>query len=270
MPARMQSGVNVRLSVLVASILLPFGVQAQTFMFDDAEDMDTTTEEAWEASAEFGLLFTTGNTETESLKAKLNVAKDIRNWRHKGVLDYYTAEQENQDTGETTETADRLFLSAQSNYKFEPNSKSSLFIFGSYEEDVYSGYEYQSTLAIGYGARYRYSENLYADYEVGPGYSRVKPVDENRNPLEAEGSAILRLAGSMTWDISENSRFNALVSSEIGEENTKSRAEVSISSNINSSLALKVSVSGTHNSEVANEDIENLDTETAVTVVYTF
>ena len=259
----------MRLSVLFASLMLPLSASAQTFMFDDANDMDTDTVEEWEASAEFGLLFTTGNTETESLKGKLNVARDYKKWRHKGVLDYYTAEQEDQSTGDTYETADSLFLSAQSNYKFAPDSKSSMFVFASYEEDEYSGYEYQSTVALGYGARYRYSENVYADYEIGPGYARSKPI-ENGIAQESEGSAILRLAGNAHWKISENSKFNALLSSEIGEDNTKSRGEVSVSSNLNSSLAMKISLSATHNSEVANETIENLDTETAVTLVYSF
>lgn len=259
----------MRLSIIFASLLLPLSASAQTFMFDDAEDMDTNTVEEWEASAEFGLLFTTGNTKTESLKGKLNVSRDYKKWRHKGIIDYYTAEQEDQSTGQTSETADSLFISAQSNYKFAPESKSSMFLFGSYEEDEYSGYEYQSTVALGYGARYRYSEAVYADYEIGPGYARYKPIVDGE-PQDSEGSAILRLAGNAHWKISETSKFNALVSSEIGEDNTKSRAELSVSSNLNSSLAMKVSFSATHNSEVANDTIENLDTETAVTLVYSF
>jgi putative salt-induced outer membrane protein YdiY len=261
----------VRLSVLFASLFLSVSASAQTFMFDDADDMDTETVEEWQASAEFGLLYTSGNTETESLKGKLNVSRDVQSWRHKGVIDYYTAEQEDQSTGESIETADRMFVSAQSNYKFSPDSRSSLFIFGSYEEDEFSGYEYQATVATGYGARYRYDEDLYADYEIGPGYSRTKPIQiEGEPPVESEGQMILRLAGSVDWKISENSKFNALLSSELGEDNTKSKAEVSLSSNINSSLAMKFSVSGTHNSNVSDESIEKLDTETAVTLVYTF
>ena len=152
----------MRLSVLFASLFLSVSASAQTFMFDDADDMDTETVEEWEASAEFGLLYTSGNTETESLKGKLNISRDVQNWRHKGVIDYYTAEQEDQSTGESIETADRMFVSAQSNYKFSPDSRSSLFVFGSYEEDEFSGYEYQATVATGYGARYRYDELISA------------------------------------------------------------------------------------------------------------
>jgi len=243
--------------------------QATTLMFDDANDLDGETVSEWEASAEVGLLFTSGNTETESYKAKLSLARDFQLWRHKGVIDYYRAEQEDQATGESQLTADKTFVSGQSNYKFEAGSRSSMFLFGSYEEDQFSGFEYQGTVAIGYGARYRYSETLYADYEVGPGYSINKPIIDGI-PQESEGSAILRLAGNLAWDVTENSKFTALVATEVGEENTKSRAEVGVSANINSSLAMKFSVAGTHNSNLQDETLEKLDTETAVTLVYTF
>ncbi|NWO03349.1 MAG: DUF481 domain-containing protein [Idiomarinaceae bacterium] len=261
----------MRLSLLFASLFLPVVASAQTFMFDDADDIDTETVEEWEASAEFGLLYTSGNTETESLKGKFTASRDVQNWRHKGVFDYYTSEQENQDTGESVETADRMFISAQSNYKFAPDSRDSLFVFGSYEEDEFSGFNYQATVATGYGARYRYDQDIYADYEIGPGYSRTKPVQvEGEPPVESDGSMILRVAGSLNWKISENSRFSALLSSEVGEDNTKSKAELSVSANINSSLAMKVSLGANHNSQVADESIEKLDTETAVTLVYSF
>lgn len=261
----------MRLSLLFASLFLPVVASAQTFMFDDADDIDTETVEEWEVSAEFGLLYTSGNTETESLKGKVTASRDVQNWRHKGVFDYYTSEQKDQNTGEMNETADRMFISGQSNYKFAPDSRDSLFIFGSYEEDEFSGFEYQATVATGYGARYRYNEDIYADYEVGPGYSRTKPVQVEGEPLvESNGSMILRLAGSLNWKISENSRFSTLLSSEVGEDNTKSKAELSVSANINSSLAMKVSLGASHNSHVSDESIEKLDTETAVTLVYSF
>lgn len=251
------------------SVCAVMPASASIFMYDDASDLDTTEKKEWDASAEVGLLFTSGNTETETFKAKLNLARDFENWRHKGVIDYYRSEQEDQATGDTILTGDRTFVSGQSNYKFEPDSRSSLFIFGSYEEDKFSGYEYQGTLAVGYGTRYRYSESLYADYEVGPGYSVNKPI-VNGVPQEQESSVIVRVAGNLVWDISKNSKFNALASSEVGEDNTKTRAEVSISANVNSSLALKFSVAGNHNSYLEDSSKEKLDTETAVTLVYSF
>ena len=258
-------------STALATILLlgTAPASATIFMYDDASDLDVEKKTEWDASAELGLLFTSGNTETETFKAKLNLARDVENWRHKGVIDYYRSEQQDQATGGSILTGDKTFLSAQSNYKFSPESRSSLFVFGSYEEDKFSGYEYQGTFAVGYGARYRYSEKLYADYEVGPGYSVNKPI-VGGIPQEQESSAILRIAGNLVWDITKNSKFNALASSEVGEDNTKTRAEVSVSANVNSSLALKFSIAGTHNSYLEDATKEKLDTETAVTLVYSF
>ncbi|WP_245581314.1 DUF481 domain-containing protein [Pseudidiomarina sediminum] len=243
--------------------------QASIFMFDDASDLNTEEKKDWDASAELGLLFTSGNTKTETYKTKLKASRDYENWRHKGMIDYYRSKQEDQDTGETEVTGDKFFVSGQSNYRFEPDSRSSLFVFGSYEENKFSGYEYQGTVAVGYGARYSYSESLYADYEIGPGYSVNKPI-VNGIVQEQENSTILRLAGNLVWDITKNSKFNALASTEIGDDNTKSRAEVSISANVNSSLALKFSVAANHNSYLEDASKEKLDTETAVTLVYSF
>src|SRR5690606_31548627 len=101
------------------------------------------------------------------------------------------------------------------------------------------------------------------------GYSVDKPIVDDI-PQDSEGSAILRLAGNLNWKISENSRFTTLVATEVGEENTKSRAEASVSANINSSLAMKFSIAATHNSYLEDTTKEKLDTETAVTLVYTF
>lgn len=256
-------------AALLMSLLLAAPVQASIFMFDDASDLDTKAKKDWDASAELGLLYTSGNTDTQTLRTKLAAARDYENWRHKGVIDYYRAKQENQTTGVTSTTGDKLFISAQSNYKFSPESRSSLFVFGSYEEDRFSAYDYQGTIAFGYGARYRYDASLYADYEIGPGYSVNKPIVGGL-VQDQENSAILRVAGNLVWDVTENSKFTALAASEVGQDNTKTRAEMSISANVNSSLALKFTIAGTHNSFLEDPTKEKLDTETAVTLVYSF
>ncbi len=255
----------------ILGLLVAAGMPAQAsiFMYDDASDLDTTTKKEWDASAELGLLFTSGNTETETFKAKLNLARDVKHWRHKAVVDYYRSEQVDQGTGDKLLTGDKTFISGQSNYKFNPESRSSIFVFASYEEDKFSGFEHQGTVAVGYGARYRYSDDLYTDYEVGPGYSFRKPI-VNGVAQEQETDGIMRFAGHLVWDISKSSKFNALASTEVGPDNTKTRAEVSVSANINSSLALKFSISGSHNSNLEDVTKEKLDTETAVTLVYTF
>ena len=94
----------MRISLLSLTLVSTLGlaslpVSASIFMYDDASDLDTETKSDWDASAELGLLFTSGNTETETFKAKLNLARDFENWRHKGVIDYYRSEQKDQVNG---------------------------------------------------------------------------------------------------------------------------------------------------------------------------
>lgn len=229
----------------------------------------TPDEEGWQAEVEVGLLIRTGNTESESWKGKLNLEREINLWRHQGEFDYYRQETENLE-GESVIDADRVFASAQTNRQFEEGSNSSLFLYGSYEDDRFSSYEYQSTIALGYGNRYTWSEDLFADFEVGPGYS----YDKRRDTGETGGEAIVRLAGNLNWDISPSSRFTQSVSTEVGDENVRTRAVSAVTANINSALALRVSLTLTHNDTVYEQASgrvpEKLDTETAVTLVYSF
>lgn len=226
-------------------------------------------DDGWKAEAEVGLLIRTGNTESQSWKGKLNLERDTLRWRHHGELDYYREERDN-TAGVSEVNADRFFASAQSNYKFAPDSKSSLFGYVSYEDDRLGAYEYQSTFAVGYGNRYTWNEGLFADFEAGPGYS----YDKRRDNGETEGELILRLAGRLNWNITDNSRFTQSIATEAGDENTRTRSVSALTANINSALAMRVSLTLTHNSRVYEQASgripEKLDTETAVTLVYTF
>jgi putative salt-induced outer membrane protein len=99
---------------------------------------------------------------------------------------------------------------------------------------------------------------------MGPGYSFAETNGgENQNGL------ILRAALDYQWKISDTANFKQLLSSETGDENTKSKSETSVSAIISGALSLKVSLILDYNSDVA-DDIDNLDTQTAVTLVYNF
>lgn len=249
----------VKYAVLAAPLLLLSG---QTVA-------ETSGDQGWKAEIEVGLLIRSGNTESESWKGKLNLTREVELWRHQGEFDYYRQETENLD-GESVVDADRFFASAQTNRRFEEDSNSSLFVYGSYEDDRFSSYEYQSTIAAGYGNRYTWREGLFADFEVGPGYS----YDKRRDNQETEGEFILRLAGRLNWNITNTSRFTQSVSTEIGDENVRTRSVSALTANINSALAMRVSLTMTHNDTVFAQPSgripEKLDTETAVTLVYTF
>lgn len=232
-------------TLLAASLLLAMNVQAE----DEPKEFTL--------DGEFGLIVTTGNTEAKTVKGKITAHQELESWSND-----YTAEGLYQED-DSNASAQEYFISGQGNYKLE-NPDHRIFIFGSYEDNRFSSYDYQSTIAAGW------SEKLWADevskfeYSIGPGYSFNKTSDG-----ESENSAILRGALAYEWKMSETATFKQALSTEVGSDNTKSRSETSVSAQLMGALSMKVSLVLDHNTQVVG-DTEKLDTQTAVTLVYTF
>jgi putative salt-induced outer membrane protein YdiY len=216
---------------------------------------------------EFGLNFTTGNTETTSLSAGLSIKQELEKWSNEYVLEGLYKEETTFDEtlGEDVDTtsAQRFFGSAQGNYKLE-NPDHRLFIFGSYEDNRLSNFKYQATIAGGWNQKLWSDEKSSFDYSIGPGYSFSETQDE-----VSFDSVIIRGAMNYSYTISETAKFTQTFSTEVGSDNTKSRAESALTATISGALSMKLSVLLDHNSDVA-DDRDNLDTETAVTLVYSF
>jgi putative salt-induced outer membrane protein YdiY len=246
----------ITLSVIAAAISSP--VLAQ-----DAEDKTLSMD------GEFGFIFTTGNTETTSASAGLSASQELENWSNEyvitGLYKKDTIEQMiNDELQEVEQTsAQKFFASAQGNYKLE-NPDHRLFAFASYEDDRFSNFKYQSTLAAGWNQKVWQDEKSSFDYSIGPGYSFAKTQDDVSN-----NGMIVRGAINYSWNISETAKFTQIISTEIGEDNTKSRAETALSAQISGGLSMKFSVKFDHNTDVG-PTVDKLDTETAVTLVYSF
>ncbi|XOV78987.1 MAG: YdiY family protein [Aestuariibacter sp.] len=216
---------------------------------------------------ELGLIFTTGNTETTSVKGRISANQELEMWSNDYLLEalYQQDEVGSDESGAaTTETtAQKWFASAQGNYKLT-NPKNRLFAFASYEDDRFSNFDYQATLAGGWNSQWWKTDRSRLNYSIGPGYAFAKEQDGT----DVSG-IILRAAVDYQWKVSPTSTFKQIISTEVGADNTKSKSETSITAKINGSLSMKASLLLNHNSDVS-DDTENLDTETAVTLVYTF
>jgi putative salt-induced outer membrane protein len=221
---------------------------------------------------EFGFISTSGNTKTTSFKGKLAAHQELEKWSNDFSVEGLYKKDEIDGVSQTT--AQKYFVSGQGNYKLD-NPDHRLFGFASYADDKFSSYNYQATLAAGWQQKLWDDETSKFTYSIGPGYSFAKRndvVDANGNVVtkgESEDGVIVRGALDYQWKISDTSTFKQLLSSEVGSNNTKSKSETSVSAQINGSLSLKLSLIMDHNSDVA-EGTKNLDTQTAVTVVYTF
>jgi putative salt-induced outer membrane protein len=235
--------------------LILFGLCAAGNVFaDDAV-------KSFSMDGEFGFIATTGNTETTSIKGKLSAHQELTQWSNDFIVETLYKKDEVNDVEQTT--AQKYFLSGQGNFKLE-NPDHRLFGFTSYEDDRFSSYNYQATLASGWSQKMWEDDASKFSYSVGPGYSFAQTnegVDQNE--------LIVRAALDYQWKISDTAIFKQLLSTEVGSDNTKSKSETSLSAQISGDLSLKVSLILDHNSNVA-DDIDNLDTQTAVTLVYSF
>lgn len=230
-----------------------------------AADEDEETK-PFALDGELGIIVTTGNTSTSSFSGRLSAHHELTKWSNDYGVDFlYRQEDVEQADGseESETTAQKLYVSGQANYKLA-NENNRLFVFGSYEDDRFNSFDFQATLALGWNQKLWQTKKSTFAYSVGPGYSFADTVDG-----EDASSFILRSAANFQYKISSSATFKQDISTEVGSENTKSKSETSLTTKINGSMSMKFSVILNHNTNVA-ADLDNLDTQTAVTLVYTF
>ncbi|MEJ2574480.1 MAG: DUF481 domain-containing protein [Gammaproteobacteria bacterium] len=235
---------TIPLALLVGAALLSHGAGA-----DPAS--------TWKGDAELGVLNTTGNTKTRSITAKAKIVNDRDRWRH-------TLNAEVLNSSEDGGTiAERYFVSGKSDLKL--TEKSYTFGLLTYENDRFSGYDYRTTETLGYGRNVIKRDSLTLDLEAGLGFrqSKLSATGENQN----EG--LIRLAGGLGWKISDTSTFSEDLSSDIGEKSVVTKSVTALKTHVVGNLASKISFTAKYSTKVP-AGVTKLDTETAVTLVYSF
>ena len=222
-----------------------------------AEEADTT--KLWSGDLEFGYVDTSGNTEETNVKGKADINREREEWRYKILFDAVNSES-NGDR-----SAEKYVLSNRLAYQFNEND----FAFGyaAYEEDKFSGFDHQATIAAGYGRRLLNEETMHWDVEIGPGYRFTKVDDESTG--EDSEELIVRLYTNYVWDFSETATFSQSVNVESGEDNTISKSITALKVKVAGDFSLKLSYTVKYTEEVPNEN-KHADTETAVTLNYSF
>jgi len=231
-----------------------------------------------ESELELGIITTGGNTKTQSYKGKFDLKQDFTAWQTHFVLEGLLKRDEVEQSlanGETTKeeqtTAEKYFTSAKGDYKINQNH-ASLLVYGEYDRNRFSGFDYQYTLAFGYSNRLFTTDNSYLAYDIGPGFTVDQPEDINGEEQDKVESPVVRVAAEYVLEFNDNAKFTQTLSSNINpdsEENTKTKSVTAVTAQINSSLALRASYTVDYNSEVP-EERKHADTETAMTVVYRF
>ena len=213
----------------------------------------------WSGDVEFGYVDTSGNTEETTVKGRADVNREKDLWRYNIIVEGLNSESNG------LRSAEKYFLSNRLAYQYDDNN----FVFGyaSYDDDRFSGFDYQATVSGGWGRRLINEEKMQWDVEVGPGY-RFSKVEDDSTADDSE-DIILRGFTKFAWDFSDTANFTQSLNVEAGDDNTISKSITALKVQIMAALSLKVSYTIKYTEDVPMGN-KHSDTESAVTVVYSF
>ncbi len=220
----------------------------------------------WTGKGEAGLVIATGNTETENANAKLQFANEIGKWKHQFGGSALYASSDDEGT-----TAQRWEAFEQSDYNFSPRN----FWFGAarYEDDEFSGFEYQAIVSTGIGHKFIDTDVTKFTGTAGVGYK----VFETRDAFDDAGVLIepgdrdseVVFRGTLDYDHQLTATTSVLDKFvvEAGSNNTFLQNDLALQVKMTDVLALAVGYSVRHNTDPP-VGFEKTDTLTTINLVY--
>jgi len=209
----------------------------------------------WSGKGELGGSFASGNSETEAVNAALEVSNAYDKWKHTlGFAGNYGS-----DEGGTT--AQRWEVRGQSDYQF--TERAYAFGAGRYDDDRFSAFEYQASLAAGLGYRIIDSERTKFWVQGGPGYRFA----ELRETGESEDGLIFRGDAGFEHQFTETTKIVDRFLIETGSDNTFVQNDLGLEVTINGALALRLGYQVRHNTDVS-PGVEKTDTLATVGLIY--
>lgn len=230
-------------AALLAALILPALAQA-----DDG---------AWSGTGEFGLAVAKGNTDTQTLVAKLGMTRESGDWKHSAGAAMLFGKADG------VENARRWNVFGSTGHRLSENS----YLFGNarMERDSFGSYEYQSVASAGYGYEAIRTDSTQLTFEVGPGYrwSKFQGVRQHEN------GAVLRGMADFKHAFNDSTSIYNLLTVEAGSANTFVRNDTGVMVKMTDALALKAGVEVRHNTDVL-PGRKKTDTLSTINVVYGF
>ncbi|MDF1764268.1 MAG: DUF481 domain-containing protein [Oleibacter sp.] len=212
---------------------------------------------AWNGSAELGTIFTSGNTDTQSINAGVAA-------KHKGDV-WDSALRLSALTSKEDDVVSKETYSGLLQFDRNFTERSYLALVAEQERARFSGYTYQTVFSASYGHRIIQQDNLQFNAEVGPGVRRDKLEDTG----EIQRDTIARLAANIDWTIREGVSFIENFTAELGADNSIYKSETGLQSQVAGNLATKITYNVKYVDKVPASS-ENTDTEFGITLVYGF
>lgn len=214
----------------------------------------------WTGGAELGYFATSGNSDEQTLNAKLDMDYASGKWRHNAYVDIYFAESNNVDT------ADRLAVGYKPSYFF--SEKNYAFGLLRYDTDEFVDIDRRLTEVVGIGRQFINNDRTYFEAEIGAG-ARQTDYIINAAGLD-EDETVIYVGGRFNTRISDSARFLQTLRFEIGGENTFSESITGLQLRVTDAVSAKLTYSVRRNSDVVGIRGDKTDTITGVNLVYSF
>ena len=237
--------------LLIAFGLLAFA--APLYAHEEEPEEDTGP---WSGNVKLGYLATSGNTDSQSMNSGFEVLYAAGLWEH-GARGAAINSTESNVT--TAEAYDLGWRSAR-------NISDDDFLYGrlDWRKDRFASIIEQFSQSVGYGRRLIDNEKHTLNGEVGIGARQSELADGSE-----ESDTILTGRLGYTWKISDNATFGQGLLVEAGSSNTFTESVTEVRANIINTLALVLSYTVRHNSDVL-PGAESTDTRTAISLEYGF
>jgi putative salt-induced outer membrane protein len=211
----------------------------------------------WEGKGELGFVLSRGNSDAETLNAKIEAKTEIDRWTHALGFAALRASTDN------ITTADRYELRGQTNYKLTERS----YVFGAlrYENDEFSAFDYQATGSAGYGYKFIDTEATKFIGQIGAGYrlAELRLTGEQENEAVARGDILFEHQFTPTTKVIERLLVEA------GGNNTFLQNDLAVEVKMTDRLALSVAYTVRHNTD-APAEVRKTDQLTTANIVFAF
>lgn len=248
------------------------------------------TSSGWSGSGEFGLAAASGNTKSQNIDAKLNLAYEDDTWKDAFFLHANRAKSNVKtpvyDDGVQVGTVDNYQTTANhfdvggsAGYKFNPRA----YVVGAvrYDRDDFAPNRWQAVASLGFGYIVLRDARNELSLEVGPGYKRYAPQPYNMvdisvtPPLvtrvvpETESEAIGRALINYKLALTDSTSLQETFLAEVGSKNKYYQNDIGLAVSMTKALALKIAYENRYNSNIV-PGTRHMDSLFTTNLVYSF
>jgi len=257
---------NLSLIALATACTLPLSAFAA--------DVTPAEKSAFTSSAELGFLYKTGNTQSADINAGFNVKYEKNQWLSTLNFNILAKKTETEVGGikSFNTTEQKWTIDSKTNYTLDASSKNYMYGNVFYEDNRFTSYDSQSSVSAGWGRNWYKTDNASFFADIGPGFKRDVTKATDTVPSETSTSLIVQAQMLYLRQINEHVEFKQTLSAKLATnsgENSTYKAVSSITTKLIETLQLKFTITLDYNTKV-DADKEKLDTQTSVTLVYSF